>query len=76
MYILVSFNFQAMSLMIDYLSNTAAQAYHIDFKQRRGGPFLLIASLSTKELWKSELNSWTSWNITVYHGTSKNREQS
>lgn len=39
-----------------------------------GGPFLIIAPLSTIANWEREFRTWTDLNVIVYHGSMISRQ--
>lgn len=39
-----------------------------------GGPFLVIAPLSTIPNWEREFRTWTELNVVVYHGSQASRK--
>lgn len=41
----------------------------------RGGPFLIIAPLSTLAHWQREFMTWTGLNTIVYHGSAEDRRK-
>ena len=66
MYILYTCNVELWSLMPNFntLSTQRAGIY---------GPFLVIAPLSTIANWQREFESWSDFNVVIYHGSIYSR---
>lgn len=44
------------------------------FTQRDiGGPFLVVAPMSTVEQWKREVETWSEMNAIIFHGSAASR---
>lgn len=53
---------------------TASFLQFLHSSQRRRGPFLIIAPLSTLINWQRELTTWTEMDVIVYHGSQEDRK--
>eukprot|EP00303_Exanthemachrysis_gayraliae_P003284 CAMPEP_0206000780 /NCGR_PEP_ID=MMETSP1464-20131121/1691_1 /ASSEMBLY_ACC=CAM_ASM_001124 /TAXON_ID=119497 /ORGANISM="Exanthemachrysis gayraliae, Strain RCC1523" /LENGTH=478 /DNA_ID=CAMNT_0053374049 /DNA_START=27 /DNA_END=1460 /DNA_ORIENTATION=+ len=53
---------------------SVAVLHHIATKEHIGGPFLVVAPLSTLQHWQRELEAWTDLNTVLYHGSADSRD--
>lgn len=53
---------------------TAAFVNLVATRMHQGGPFLIVAPLSTIPHWYREFSGWTNLNTFIYHGSARDRE--
>jgi len=55
-------------------AQVAARLCSVATREEIGGPFLVVAPLSTLEHWKAEFERWSDLNAVVYHGNQRARD--